>query len=330
MFDLSCWQRIGAANIYGVPSQMRSYYALPLCFLGSRNVVVGAEYEECNALVEGWKVGDEEVSGCRILRCMPAPAFAEAVDQIELRVSFNGQWDSSQVAATLRSFDNAAVSVSTLTPSAGPISGGSPIEVRGAGFVDLGGAACVLTIGGTKLMLAADVVSNGVLRCTPSSADASSAGGLSVTIGIVLNGDPSTEVRGDAAIAKTFYFVDLLAIRLSAVHPPAGPIRGGTTLILLGEGLRACGGGACPQPPLCIFELQPDPLSPSDTPSSKPRNVSVTGQVNERDGQVPSRAPEPWPFAAPLKDHPHSRPCDVAGRHHVLRPIERAHLRGCD
>ena len=71
----SCSGRIvGAANIYGVPSQIRSYTATPICFIGARARAVGADLEDCTNIVDGWTAGDDAASGCTRLRCQPAPA----------------------------------------------------------------------------------------------------------------------------------------------------------------------------------------------------------------------------------------------------------------
>ena len=87
--------KISEPNIYGVPSQIRVYDAQPLCFIGGRENAVGATLELCTNAVPTWTIGDAGLSGCRSLRCQPAPAMAQA-DRIELRISLNGQWDSSE------------------------------------------------------------------------------------------------------------------------------------------------------------------------------------------------------------------------------------------
>ena len=70
--------RIGEANIYGVPSQVRTYDAQPLCFLGSRSRAVAASLEQCTNTISGWRAGDEATSGCSVLRCMPTPPMEQA------------------------------------------------------------------------------------------------------------------------------------------------------------------------------------------------------------------------------------------------------------
>ena len=274
--------RIGEANIYGVASQFRIYDALPVCFIGAREREVAATLEGCTNIVDGWMSGDEVDSGCNILRCEEAPPIIPGPDftgiiEMPLKVAFNGQWDSAQTVVTLKYFDNAAVAVSAVTPSAGPLAGGTPIEMHGAGFVDLGNPACVLTIGATRIVLVAIVETYNRMVCTPDAEQADAAvtvGNGQVQVGVVLNGDPATIRFADTPGGRTFYFVDMPSIRLSSVNPPAGPIRGGTTLVLAGDGLRACGGQICPGSPLCIFEMT--------NADGSPGNQTVTGLVMQR------------------------------------------------
>ena len=86
----------GAYNIYGVPSQVRSYQAYPTCFIGGPQHAVPAALENCYPVVDGWAQGDEsngqlQLSGCQMLRCMPAPAMDAEASSLPFSVSLNGQ-----------------------------------------------------------------------------------------------------------------------------------------------------------------------------------------------------------------------------------------------
>ena len=236
-------------------------------------------------------------SGCTTLKCAPAPAMSTPRDDVALMVSLNGQYDSAAVVATLVYYDNEAVAVSNIAPVAGPIAGGTPIQVRGSGFADLGGAACILTLqGGAMVFLHANVAGPGLMVCTPSAGHAGMAGTASgARVSIVLNGDPSTRREAAVVADRTFYFVDLGAIRITKLTPPAGPIGGDTTVLLMGSGLGTpCGGGLCPDPPTCIFELQTFHIAgavaaaaaaaSSSAATNGAFNVSVVGKTVQRSG----------------------------------------------
>ena len=239
-----------------------------------------------------------EASGCTTLRCRPAPATEEAESAIQLSVSLNGQWDSRHVVAVLDYYDNDAVSISAVVPSAGPMEGGVPISIHGGGFVDLGGAACIFTLNGNagRLIIDAVVQSNALLTCTPSPADAAKAGNGLVQIGVVLNGDPATIRYGAIASARVFYFVALPSVRLLTLNPSGGPIRGGTTLVATGIGLRACGGTVCPARPICLFDLPSHGLVGAST-----RTVQVLGDVLDRVGEYALQCEVP-PLGATTED----------------------------
>ena len=293
-------RRTGAVNIYGSPSQVREYEAKPVCFIGSRAREVGADLLNCQPTVEGWSKAVEGaagvVSGCTTLRCFPAPPTSEEAS-LPLLVALNGQWDSATVVAQLSTFDNNAVAISLLTPSAGPLAGGTRIDLNGAGFVDLGGGAtCLLVVDASfRIELPATVISSSEAACTPTATPAAGIGARAVTIGIVLNGDVATARYADEVSARTFYFVDLGSVRINAVHPPAGPLAGGTTILLRGSGMTACAGTVCPQPPICIFELPGYSIqgpvvaaaaaaAANPIPGSQQRTVHVTGSVKPRGG----------------------------------------------
>ena len=81
----------GAANIYGVPSQIRTYDALPVCFLGSRERWVPADLEACSENVEGWMAADLHreppiTSGCSVLRCGEGEAGGSSTRSAAKRV----------------------------------------------------------------------------------------------------------------------------------------------------------------------------------------------------------------------------------------------------
>ncbi|KOO29167.1 hypothetical protein Ctob_002504 [Chrysochromulina tobinii] len=281
----------GALNIYGQPSQVRAYFGYPRCFIGGHHRAVGATLEDCDPLVSGWTQAIGGTSGCQVLRCLAALPMAAVTLALPLLVSLNGQFDSAIFLVNVTYFDQDAVYISTVAPRAAPVTSDVPLRVHGAGFMDLGDMKCVLsTTWGANTPLAgmprtiyvdANISADArTLICSPDETTRRSA--LTVNVGITLNGELATlKVAENLPI----YFVDLGSIRLSTINPPAGPIRGGTTIVLMASSftaLQACAGAVCPEPPLCLIELR--------TPGSRPngsalaygaaapaRNVTVVG-----------------------------------------------------
>ena len=217
------------------------------------------------------------------------------------------RYDSATVIAQVAYFDNSAVVVSSVTPVASPISGASTLTLQGTGFLDLEGAACILNVAGTEQIRVPAVVSTdgSQVTCSPDEQQRTIGSFSAVSIGVVLNGDIAT-LR---LAAQAVYFVDLTAVRISRAHPAAGPIRGGTTILIAGQGLRVCGGTVCPEPPICVFELRTpmpgvvattlqaslaSPYIPANagagagatgpSPTLPARNVTVIGVVRRRGG----------------------------------------------
>jgi hypothetical protein len=289
----------GALNIYGQPSQVRAYFGYPRCFIGGHHRAVGATLEDCDPLVSGWTQAIGGTSGCQVLRCLAALPMAAVTLALPLLVSLNGQFDSAIFLVNVTYFDQDAVYISTVAPRAAPVTNDVPLRVHGAGFMDLGDMKCVLsTSWGANTPLAgmprtiyvdANISADArTLICSPDETTRRSA--LTVNVGITLNGELATlKVAENLPI----YFVDLGSIRLSTINPPAGPIRGGTTIVLMASSftaLQACAGTVCPEPPLCLIELR--------TPGSRPngsalaygaaapaRNVTVVGAVRARQGR---------------------------------------------
>ena len=118
-----------------------------------------------------------------------------ATRTLELSISLNGRFDSRQPVANITFYDNFLVKISSMTPGAGPILGGTIITVRGGGFADYGGANCVLTRGGILPLFAPATVQNeSIITCEPTAAMATTAGSQRMTLGIVLNGQFTTQV----------------------------------------------------------------------------------------------------------------------------------------
>ena len=98
-----------------IPPQVRVYAGQPTCFLGGPHRAVLGELEQCSPTVAGWKPPDDDESGCKVLRCLPAPAVAQAEESIPFLVSLNGHFDSATLVATITYFDNDAVTVSLIS-----------------------------------------------------------------------------------------------------------------------------------------------------------------------------------------------------------------------
>ena len=72
-------------------SQVRTYEAEPLCFIGGPHRAVPLVFLNCDPVVDTWMASDDELSGCRIARCYPAPPATLVNLSMPLSISLNGQ-----------------------------------------------------------------------------------------------------------------------------------------------------------------------------------------------------------------------------------------------
>ena len=248
----------GEAYIVSEVGLPRLYDDRPLCIFGDHWLSnSSATLSECSPRIVGWSRGDDSISGCTQLVC-EGPALADS-PRVGLYITLNGQFDSRQWVGLLTYFDSATVIVSMHTPSAGPVSGGTAISVRGSGFRDYGAVLCILSAGSTLLKLRATVVSNSSILCTTNAEAIGIASALS--LGITLNGDIASVKQAEGALARRWYFADLSVVMLTAIQPSGSPLDGGTLVVLGGSNMRVCAGAICPEPPLCIFKRSGEHLA---------------------------------------------------------------------
>ena len=267
----------------------RLYTDQPMCFVGNERINLTATLEGCveGTRIQGWSLAEHGggISGCTVLRCAPILPVG-GVQTLELFISLNGRYDSKQPVVNITFYDNSYVSVSSMSPGAGPAAGGTVITVRGSSFADYGGANCILTSrvsSRAPIFLPATVRDNSTIVCPTTATHAAAGGGEEMRLGVVLNGQIATEVRATKLSGgQLWYFVNLATIQIVGVHPPAGPIHGGTTVLFSGVGLRACDPARfpalCPEPPLCFFE--PTAAGGGNVAVSAP--APVTGRISQR------------------------------------------------
>lgn len=164
------------------------------------------------------------------LSCVSPPHMPGATS---LRLSMNGQ----QFVETDLYFEYLIEStVRAISPSSGPLHGGTLVEVEGTGFANSTALSCHLA----SRRLPAVFVDSGRIRCTtPPLAAASPL--LSLPLEVSNNGIDFTN-RSTAI----FSFVPALSIR--HVWPTSGPVDGGTSVSMYGSGFSSGGSRV-----LCIF-----------------------------------------------------------------------------
>lgn len=230
-------------------------------------------------------------SGCTRLVCDEAPARG-AVGSVRVYVAYNGQAVSADLVGELMYFDNDLVSVSRQTPHAGPVRGGTRVELHGQGFYDAGDTVCMFCsansaecseANGLLRTIPATVISPTYATCDTSAADAAavcpdSAQCREARVGISLSGQGNA-IR--TAPQASWYFVDVSRVYISSSHPAGGPLGGGTLLLFFGQRIRACDGKNCPDPPLCIFEFDVvAPGAPPPAPTLVPAAIEVVTYQN--------------------------------------------------
>lgn len=156
------------------------------------------------------------------LSCVSPPG---QVGGAELRVTNNGiDVSASWVLFTVTS----TATVTTLQPSSGSVDGGTAVQVRGTGFVNLFTLLCKF---GDEIVRADTLLDYTTVVCT--SPARSHPGDVNVEV--TCNGLDWTN--------SGIVFHYLPSMKITSVSPKIGPIRGGTVVRIDGSGLRAAKNG---------------------------------------------------------------------------------------
>jgi hypothetical protein len=156
---------------------------------------------------------------------------------------------------------DAVPSVSTISPSAGPLAGGTTVTVTGTGFV----AGATVDFG--------SVVSPLVLVSSATSLTATSPPGSRGTVDVTV-----TTPGGTSGISPADQFAYQSAPTVTAISPQAGPVGGGTAITISGTGFS---GGATVQfgsaPGTNVTVLSPSSITATSPPGAAGQlNVTVT------------------------------------------------------
>jgi hypothetical protein len=166
------------------------------------------------------------------------------------------------------------VEIDSVTPSRGPLTGGSPtLTVRGLGF----DSSTVLLVGG-HAALGVTVASSDPTTLTAIPPPGTVAGPVDVRL---------FNLNGVASLHDAYSYFEPLA--LSSASPPAGPIAGGTTFTMTGSGfagptLSLTVGGVAPSG---LTVVDDKTLSAVTPPASKAGPVDLV--LSDSDGQVTLR-----------------------------------------
>jgi Domain of unknown function (DUF4082)/IPT/TIG domain len=124
-------------------------------------------------------------------------------------------------STTTTTSSGSSVTISSVSPASGPVSGGTLVTINGSGFAS--GAS--VSFGGANASSVNFISSTQLTAVTP----AGSAGSVSVT---VTNSDPGT-----ASLASGFDYVANPTV--TGVSPSSGPASGGTTVTISGTGFQS-------------------------------------------------------------------------------------------
>ena len=127
---------------------------------------------------------------------------------------------------------DASVDVRSLSPSRGPVAGGTPVTILGGGFLSgatpsdpsLAAAATSVTFGGNPV-LSVLVLSDTELQVSSPPSQAGVVGPIDVTV---------ANANGDAGCPGCYDY--LTTIEIDSVSPGNGPLQGGTDITVVGIG----------------------------------------------------------------------------------------------
>ncbi|MBA2405407.1 MAG: IPT/TIG domain-containing protein, partial [Bdellovibrionales bacterium] len=139
------------------------------------------------------------------------PAHAEGAVQVKV------YGDANRTATATYTYTSTTPTISTFTPSVGPLTGGTPININGTGFL----AGASVTVGGS-VCTSVSILSSTSLTCL---VPAKSAGSYTVVV---------TNLDGLSATAGTTYSYQITPI-VNSVSPTSGVLAGGGTLTISGS-----------------------------------------------------------------------------------------------
>ena len=120
------------------------------------------------------------------------------------------------------SYGNPAPTVSSITPSSGPASGGTPVTITGSGFQ----AGATVSLGGTA--------ATGVSVSSSTTITATTAAHAAGTVNVVV-----TNPDSQSGTLPSGYSYGNPAPTVSSITPSSGPASGGTPVTITGSGFQA-------------------------------------------------------------------------------------------
>lgn len=210
------------------------------------------------------------------------PFASEGLTDIAVATATAGGTITTTTFASLFFEYHEDIQISRVTPSNGPVSGGTVVRVSGSGFLDLKQAACQFGEGGRT---AATVINSGTLVCTTSPlvtgnvSTGTSRAEKAVELRVTMNGVDFSS--GNTATA--FLYDD--DVTVSALVPDRGPATGGMRVVVRGSGFRpdeylACRFGLQVAPAEYLWE---DAIACWAPPQVRVSVVSVSVTLNGQD-----------------------------------------------
>jgi hypothetical protein len=130
------------------------------------------------------------------------------------------------VTLLLLTRDASAQNVFSITPTAGPVTGGTTVTITGEGF----GAGTTVTFGGVEAVVQ-NVSSGSLTVTTPAFPLSNTSGALNVPVTV-------TDAGGEATVADTPFRYDY-TFYIAAVSPSSVPVEGGAEVIIRGAGFTS-------------------------------------------------------------------------------------------
>jgi hypothetical protein len=155
-------------------------------------------------------------------------AVATAAVSASVVVSCNGRDFGSSAAA----FTYLALAhVTSVSPNVGAARGGTAVGVSGVGFEATAALRCRFGTAGPGAVVAAEFVSDTLVRCVAPASAAGNASSASVSVEVTSNGQDYTDSQ------QRFYYRPGAVV--TSVSPSVGPARGGTLLTVNGLRIEA-------------------------------------------------------------------------------------------
>ncbi len=200
---------------------------------GASVVITGAGFSDANAVSFGiLAAASYTINSDSQITAVAPPAYGNQPQTVDVTVGDPGGTSATSSADQFAYLAAPAPSVAALSPTSGPVAGGTSVTITGAGFTGATGVAF-----GMNAATSYTVNSDTQITAVAPAAYGNQAGAVDVTV---------TTGAGTSATssADQFSYLAVPAPLVAGLSPASGPVAGGTSVTIAGAGFTGATGVA--------------------------------------------------------------------------------------